>query len=527
MDLEKSKIASVLKGMSIFCGILIIPFPVGVYYVTRIVVCGGAIYTALKVKKYFPEEFNRVVFLWFLAFLFNPLLPLYFQARPIWIILDIVALIAFYSSAQLFKNSRPLSESEDRETVQETREIRKTYKLNPVKREFFGEMDEKQSGRRSDNDYDRDLYTIKISEQIAGVVPLNLNKREQMVLGLIYLFYAIKNLAKTHKEEKFANGGTGLFLNTVFIPKNYVVINDYLHSPLFIYEIEQIIKKSCTGKSISTCLSRVRDEAISSVKPYFSYDDFKESGHKFIEDYCRSLNSPELSGYESGFFILCRDESFTKKVKGELIKILEEADSNYKNKDELKNITDYIHTGKEWVVEERNETPFIPKGTMQKDSKGMLGEEVTPELADKDEPPFTIESEAISSEYLSKTDSKSVIRSEVKSDLTDRANSQNKQRSKKEFESVLDVAVQYFFEVVKEIYEGNFNVREANLFRGRFQTENNFKLGLWKITRIESEAISFASHHNEIIISQVFTRGKLKRDHPKVVEVSNYLNSII
>ena len=80
---------------------------------------------------------------------------------------------------------------------------------------------------------------------------------------------------------------------------------------------------------------------------------------------------------------------------------------------------------------------------MQKDSKGMLGEEVTPELADKDEPPFTIESEAISSEYLSKTDSKSVIRSEVKSDLTDRANSQNKQRSKKEFESVLDVAVQY------------------------------------------------------------------------------------
>jgi len=302
MDLEKSKIASVLKGMSIFCGILIIPFPVGVYYITRVVVCVGAIYAAIKIKKHFPEEFNRVVFLWFLAFLFNPLLPLYFQARPIWIILDIVALIAFYSSAQLFKNSRPLSESEDRETVQETREIGKTY----------------------------------------------------------------------------------------------------------------------------------------------------------------------------------------------------------------------------WVVEERNETPFIPKGTMQKDSKGMLGKEVIPELTDPDEPPFT-------SEESLKPDSEDMMRNEVISELTDTANldSEKKRGSRKEFKSVLDVAVQYFFEVVKEIYEGNFNVREANLFRGRFQTENNFKLGLWKITRIESEAISFASHHNEIIISQVFTRGKLKRDHPKVVEVSNYLNSII
>ena len=42
MDLEKLEIAIALKGMSIFCGILILPFPVGVYYITRVVVCGGA-----------------------------------------------------------------------------------------------------------------------------------------------------------------------------------------------------------------------------------------------------------------------------------------------------------------------------------------------------------------------------------------------------------------------------------------------------------------------------------------------------
>ena len=124
----------------------------------------------------------------------------------------------------------------------------------------------------------------------------------------------------------------------------------------------------------------------------------------------------------------------------------------------------------------------------------------------------------------------SSIRSdEVTSGLTDAANldSKKKQVSRKEFKSDLDVAVQYFFEVAKEIYEGNFTVREASMFRVRFQAENNFKLGLWKITRIESEAISFASHHNEIIISQVFSRGRLQKDHPKVVEVKDYLKTIV
>ena len=87
------------------------------------------------------------------------------------------------------------------------------------------------------------LIFILDSEQIAEIVPLNLNKREQMVLGLIYLFYALENLAKIHNVERGANGGTGLFLNTVFIPKNYGVINDYLHDRLFIFAIEQIIKQ--------------------------------------------------------------------------------------------------------------------------------------------------------------------------------------------------------------------------------------------------------------------------------------------
>ncbi|HJO14570.1 MAG TPA: DUF6804 family protein [Candidatus Pacearchaeota archaeon] len=330
----------IFRCLSIFSLLLILPFPTEFYFFSRFIVFIGAIYAAIEVKKLNSSKGEPLFFfLCVIAFIFNPIIMIFLYSKALWAVLNILAAYAFFKAASLIDNMQMEKLSAQTNNTSEVEE-----KIT--------------SGRRSDNNYDRDLYTIKISEQIAGVVPLNLNKREQMVLGLIYLFYAIENLAKIHNEEKFANGGTGLFLNTVFIPKNYVVINDYLHSPLFIYEIEQIIKKNCTSKSISACLNRVRDEVILSVKPYFSYDDFKESGYQFIQDYCSSLDldAPELFGFENGFFRLCRDESFTKQVKGELIKILEEADSNYKNKDELKNITDYIHTGNEWVVEEKLST---------------------------------------------------------------------------------------------------------------------------------------------------------------------------
>ena len=66
----------------------------------------------------------------------------------------------------------------------------------------------------------------------------------------------------------------------------------------------------------------------------------------------------------------------------------------------------------------------------------------------------------------------------------DRAELKNESEDKSEIKPVdsphldkeLESSVSYFFEVVKEVYEGNFNVREANLFRGRYQTENNFQI---------------------------------------------------
>tara|TARA_B100001057_G_C22750988_1_gene911789 strand:+ start:494 stop:1279 length:786 start_codon:yes stop_codon:yes gene_type:complete len=258
--LEKQQTGSVLMGLAGFCVFLLLPFPVSIYYVTRIIICVGAIYGAFRVYKYFPERKDMVIFLGVIALIFNPLFPFYFQIRTVWMFMDFIAAIAFYSSANIFKER----------------------------------------------------------------------------------------------------------------------------------------------------LSSVTEESYSSSQNY----------------------QPTQKKYTSGV-----EEKVTSSIRSD----------------------------------------------------------------------------------------------EVTSGLTDAANlvSKKKQVSRKEFKSDLDVAVQYFFEVAKEIYEGNFTVREASMFRVRFQAENNFKLGLWKITRIESEAISFASHHNEIIISQVFSRGKLQKDHPKVVEVKDYLKTIV
>ena len=364
MDLEKSQIASVLTGMSIFCGILIIPFPVGVYYITRVVVCVGAIYAAIKIKKHFPEEFNRVVFLWFLAFLFNPLLPLYFQARPIWIILDIVALIAFYSSAQLFKNSRPLPESEDRETKKETRELNKVYKLNfDEPGEVWDEVDLEEERKK---DAKREFFTEKeFSEWL-----------EQSYVDLIF-----DRNKKAYRQ------------------------------PIDREEIEEI-----------------------------------EDQKRAVQEYLKGNEISPQSSIQIGNIMYDYGILVDKKVP---------LNDDYRPK-----VSRKIKITEDIFKKERKKQPEEFKNESQQESE-------------------------------------------------------------------LETSIRYFFEVVKEIYEGNFNVREANLFRGRFQTENNFKLGLWKITRIESEAISFASHHNEIIISQVFSRGKLQKDHPKVVEVKDYLKTIV
>ena len=95
--------------MSGFCIFLLLPFPVDIYYVTRIILCIGAIYGALKLYHLNPNS-NKVLLLGITAVIFNPLFPFYFQVRSIWMLMDIFAAYVFYVSSKEFKN-QPLTQS--------------------------------------------------------------------------------------------------------------------------------------------------------------------------------------------------------------------------------------------------------------------------------------------------------------------------------------------------------------------------------------------------------------------------------
>ena len=96
---DQQKIGDILKYLSWFCVFLLLPFPVDIYYVTRIILCFGAIYGSLKLYHLNPNS-DKIFLLGITAIIFNPLFPFYFQIRSIWMLMDIFAAYAFYVSSK-------------------------------------------------------------------------------------------------------------------------------------------------------------------------------------------------------------------------------------------------------------------------------------------------------------------------------------------------------------------------------------------------------------------------------------------
>lgn len=98
---DQKNIGDRLKYLSWFCVFLLLPFPVDIYYVTRIILCFGAIYGAFKLYYLNPNS-DKIFLLGITAVIFNPLFPFYFQIRSIWMLMDIFAAYAFYVSSKEF-----------------------------------------------------------------------------------------------------------------------------------------------------------------------------------------------------------------------------------------------------------------------------------------------------------------------------------------------------------------------------------------------------------------------------------------
>ena len=76
-------------------GIGLLPMPYGYYNLSRIVVCVCSIYFAVQL---FKE--NDLVFVWifgFLAILYNPIIPIHLYEKGIWIIVNIITGILFFT----------------------------------------------------------------------------------------------------------------------------------------------------------------------------------------------------------------------------------------------------------------------------------------------------------------------------------------------------------------------------------------------------------------------------------------------
>jgi len=74
----------------------ILPLPIGYYTLSRLVVCGCALYLA---HKFYKKKDNTNLWIFgFIAVLYNPIVPVYLYEKFIWIIVNIITIFLFYKN---------------------------------------------------------------------------------------------------------------------------------------------------------------------------------------------------------------------------------------------------------------------------------------------------------------------------------------------------------------------------------------------------------------------------------------------
>ncbi len=75
----------------------IFPLPYGYFTLLRLVVCGCALFYTLN---FFQQK--NIIFLWifgFIAFLYNPIFPIYLYEKAIWIVVNFITAIIFFMAS--------------------------------------------------------------------------------------------------------------------------------------------------------------------------------------------------------------------------------------------------------------------------------------------------------------------------------------------------------------------------------------------------------------------------------------------
>ena len=80
----------------VFLGVGLLPMPYGYYFLSRLVVCGCAIYYALQFSK--QRETTLVWVFGFFAVLYNPIIPIHLGAKGLWIVVNLITAGVFFAN---------------------------------------------------------------------------------------------------------------------------------------------------------------------------------------------------------------------------------------------------------------------------------------------------------------------------------------------------------------------------------------------------------------------------------------------
>ncbi len=76
--------------------IAILPMPIGYYTLSRIIVFAGSIYFSYKF--YSNKNVSKTWIFAILAILYNPILPIYLYSKFIWVMINILTIVLFWTN---------------------------------------------------------------------------------------------------------------------------------------------------------------------------------------------------------------------------------------------------------------------------------------------------------------------------------------------------------------------------------------------------------------------------------------------
>lgn len=195
----------------VISALAILPFPGELYSIVRIIICGAAGLIALK---HYTESHPIWILFFVVALVFNPILPVYFNNKPLWIIIDILTGLLFYTqinSTVALPNSKTTRNQEPPQATKDnTKYLPKSLPTNKETLRARKIVNGRPNNKRS------------INTQLLGSTPEDFADFFINTASPIITEWQIKNTYKTNVESAYFKGFLFGFLGTVtlYLRKN-------------------------------------------------------------------------------------------------------------------------------------------------------------------------------------------------------------------------------------------------------------------------------------------------------------------